>query len=175
MPEYEIYGKVVRTPFIKSESNVAKLFNMMKINGADVAIFIYGHSSTEAKGNLKINVPDFSYSMEFFDNEPFERTHILYPFKSVEIEIEPSRIFDKKKKLGLNEKGYKFARFHYHQIPNNTGIHIVSDKSKKETIAGMSAEAKDFEPLKRFTLAMEELGFTKLKEENRKREIISLV
>jgi|GEM_PF-6116469 len=175
MDEYEIIGKVVSGPFIKSESNAVELFNIMEINRVATTTFRYGHSYRGAKGNLRINPPEYSYTIEYYGSDPFERTEISGPFKTIEIEIEPSRILDKKKKLGLNEKGYRFRGFDYHPPRYEAGIHISADKSKKETIAFVSAKAGNYNDLDNFENAMKKLGFTDLKEETKKHKVISLL
>lgn len=175
MNEYEITGKTVSGPFIKSESNVVELFNIMKINSAATATFIYGHSYRGAKGILRINPPGYSYSIEYYGDNPFERTRVSEPFKSVEIKIEPSRILDRKKKFGLNEKGYRFRGLDYHPPRYEAGIHISADRGKKETVAFVSAKAEDYNELYKFEDAMEKLGFTDLKKETKKHEVISLL
>ncbi|MBU3957887.1 MAG: hypothetical protein KKB25_02345 [Nanoarchaeota archaeon] len=175
MDEYEITGKIVSGPFIKSESNTVEIFDMLGINRVATATFRYGHSYREAKGVLRIDPPGYSYSIEYYGDNPFERTKISEPFKSVEIEIEPARILDKKKKLGLNEKGYRFRGFDYHPPQYEAGIHISADRGKKETAAFVSAKAENYNDLDKFENAMEKLGFTDLKRETKKREVISFL
>lgn len=174
MVEYEKNGKIVRGPFIKSESNAVKLFYMMELGGVIEAIFKYAHTSSIAKGNLIIKPREYSYSIEFYGDNPFDTTHIPEIFKTIEIEIEPASILDKKEKFNLSKRGYKFEGFEYHQVPHKTGIHILSDKDKKETIAGMSVNAENYNALNEFKLAMTKLGFDNLKDEIKRSEIIKL-
>ncbi len=164
MSEYEIQGKTAIGPFIKSESNAAKLLNMLEINKDATATFIYGHLYREAKGILRIDPTGYSYNIEYYGDDPFEMTTIPYPFQTIEIEIKPERILEKRKKLGLNEKGYRFRGFEYHPLPRKIGIHISASRNKKETAAFVSAKAKDYSELDKFKNAMKKLGFTNLGE-----------